>query len=86
MSSSSSAARQQRGQARRRLRARPLAPPHAARLPLPRAYPRPQLRAELNCIAVGRTGCYMPPDSATVSIFGRRDVAAKISKVRRRAA
>lgn len=49
--------------------------------PTPRPLARPQLREELNCVAVGRTGCYVPANSDTAAIFGRRDVTAKISKV-----
>ena len=42
---------------------------------------RPSLTEELNCIATGRLGCYLPPDSDTVAIFSAKPLAARLTKV-----
>ncbi|KAF8063663.1 hypothetical protein HT031_003518 [Scenedesmus sp. PABB004] len=40
---------------------------------------QPQLREELNCIAKGRLGCYLPPSSAAVAVFSSRDLAEQLT-------
>lgn len=42
---------------------------------------QPLLRAELNCIAVKRRGCYVPGDSTAAAVFKSKAVAAKLTQV-----
>jgi hypothetical protein len=40
------------------------------------------LRPELNCIATGRLGCYLPATSSSTTIFSSRDVTQAVTQVR----
>jgi hypothetical protein len=42
---------------------------------------RPQLRQELNCIAVGRMGAYVPPESVTTGVFSTKELSRKLQQV-----
>lgn len=43
----------------------------------------PQLRKELNCVAVNRRGCYVPDSNSITGIFSSKHVAQKLQQVRR---
>lgn len=42
----------------------------------------PQLRKELNCIAVNRLGCYVPEHDVIAAIFSSKQLAQKLQQVR----
>jgi len=41
----------------------------------------PQLRKELNCIAVNRQGCYVPDSNSITGIFSSKHTAVKLQQV-----
>lgn len=41
----------------------------------------PQLRKELNCIAVNRRGCYVPDDNIIAAVFSSKHVAYRLQQV-----
>lgn len=45
---------------------------------------RPACRKEMNCIAVGRMGMYLPPEGASCRVFGSDEALERLRQVRAR--
>lgn len=41
----------------------------------------PQLRKELNCVAVNRKGCYVPEDNVIADVFSSEHLARRLQQV-----
>lgn len=47
----------------------------------PHSTPRHKLKPELNTVAVGRLGCYLPRGSPSLAILSSNEVAAALTQV-----